>query len=292
MNILRLNPEGGGAPIVIDQAVSRVGRDAASDVHLRDASVSRQHAEIERRGDDWMITDLNSGNGVRIDGKKIHETALLPGQLLHIGNLGFRVEIDRGDDGATMMLGRSPLLEEGSDRTLLAAGPPQFPVVEPVEPPPAESSLLLKAGITAVILIMIAVGAFLYRTSRRPKPVAPVAAVAVTPRPTPLATLTPEPTPAPTPTPTPRPTGTLLITSDLPARVLIDGRVVADLKALGLRTFKVAPGEHIVQFQVDGVQNETVVRVRVNEQTVVRRTADGFAQPSPTAQPSPSPTPR
>jgi hypothetical protein len=292
MNILRLNPEGGGAPIVIDQTVSRVGRDAASDVHLRDASVSRQHAEIERRGDDWMITDLNSGNGVRIDQKKIHEAALLPGQLLHIGNLGFRVEIDRGDDGATMMLGRSPLLEEGSDRTLLASGPPQFPVGEPAGPPPAESSLMLKAGITALILILIAVGAFMYRTSRRPKPPVPVPVVATTPRPTPLAIITPEPTPAPTPTPTPRPTGTLLITSDLPARVLIDGRVVAELKALGLRTFKVAPGEHIVQFRVDGVQTETVVRVRVNEQTVVRRTADGFAQPSVTAQPTPTPTPR
>jgi len=47
----------------------------------------------------------------------------------------------------------------------------------------------------------------------------------------------------------------------------------------------VAPGEHIVRFQAGEAQTETVVRVRVNEQTVVRRSTEaGTVAPSP--QPS------
>ena len=71
------------------------------------------------------------------------------------------------------------------------------------------------------------------------------------------------------------------------ASVSIDGRTVAQLKASGLRRFDVAPGEHIVRFRVGDAQTETVVRVRVNEQTVVRHQAEAAA---PVATPSPLPS--
>ena len=80
MNVLRLHPDGGGPPVVIDQPSMRVGRDSTSDVHLRDASVSRHHAEIEKRDEDWWIVDQNSGNGIRVDGKRTHESMLQSNQ--------------------------------------------------------------------------------------------------------------------------------------------------------------------------------------------------------------------
>lgn len=293
MNILRLHPEGGGPPVVIEQAIVRVGRDAGSDVHLRDASVSRHHAEIEKRGDDWVIVDQNSGNGIRVDGQRTNQANLLPGQQLHIGNLRFRVEIDRGNDGATMMLGRSPLLDDVTDQTLLAGAPPVFP------PPPSEEkapprSLAGPITVGAIILIALAIGLGAYWLDQTAKVEEKAAATpAPTPFPTPVPTLTPEPTPPPTPAPTKRPTGTLLVSSDIATTVSVDGRVVARLKPAELRRVVLAPGEHIIRFESDDVRSETVARIRVNEQTVVRRTAEPTGgAPAPSPSPSASPTPQ
>ncbi len=262
----------------------RVGRDSSADVHLRDASVSRLHAEIERRGEDWVIVDQNSGNGILIDGRRTQQAVLLPGQQLQIGNLKFRVEIDRGDEAATMMLGRSPLLEDAADRTMMG-GPPVFPS----ERKPRTTLWVVTAVITAALLVGLAFAAVAYLSKRRSKPAPRVVATAPTPRPTPTPTPTPQPTPTPTPVPPPRPTGSLLISTDADASVSIDGRVVAQLKASGLRRFDVRPGEHIVRFMADGVKTEMVVRVRVNEQTVVRRVSEVAA---PTPLPQASLTPR
>jgi hypothetical protein len=288
MNILRLHPDGGAPPIVIELSLVRVGRDSASDVHLKDASVSRQHAEIEKRGDDWVILDQNSGNGIRVDGQRTHEAVLLPGQQLHIGNLRFRVEIDRGDDGATMMIGRSPLLESGTDRTLLANGPPVFPKSEPVRRPFVLPVALTVGALVGVVLALVA-----YRAIQRNKTPVSVAARAPTPLPLPVATLPPEPVPTPTATPLPRPMGSLLVSVDVDSQVLIDGRVVAQLKAAGIRRFTVTPGEHIVAFRsaLDGTRTEVVARVRVNEQTVVRREGSSQANPGPPPAPTASTDP-
>jgi DNA segregation ATPase FtsK/SpoIIIE, S-DNA-T family len=49
----------------------RIGRDPSSDVHLNDVSLSRTHGSIEVSGDKVTITDLESSNGIAIDGKAI-----------------------------------------------------------------------------------------------------------------------------------------------------------------------------------------------------------------------------
>ncbi len=282
MNVLRLHPDGGGSVITIEHAIVRVGRDSSCDVHLRDASVSRVHAEIELRGEEWLIVDQNSGNGIRVDGRRVQQAVLLPGQQLHIGNVKFRVEIDRGNDGATMMLGRSLLLEDPADRTMMGA-PPVFPG----ERKPRSTLWMVTGLITVVALVGVALASAKYFSDRRTKEAARATAAAAArsrPTPSPTAIPTPEPTPTPTPVPPPRPTGSLLISTDVDSNVSIDGRVVAQLKASGLRRFDVRPGEHIVNFLSDGVKTEMVVRVRVNEQTVVRRVSEAAG---PTATPSP-----
>lgn len=294
MNVLRLHPANGDPTIVIERAIALVGRDPSSDVHLKDASVSRRHAEITRRGEEWVIVDQNSGNGIHVDGRRTQEAVLLPGQQLQIGSLKFRVEIDRGDDGSTVMLGRSPLLEDPSDRTLMGGAPPAFPPPPlPVEPEPAPRKALWMAGalFAVVAVIGLAFAVVNYVSNQRIEEKKRAAAAAATPRPTPRPTPspTPEPTPTPTPVPVRRPTGSLLVSTDVDATVSIDGRTVAQLKASGLRRFEVAPGEHIVRFKAGDEQTEVLARVRVNEQTVVRYQAE---PPAPTPLPVASITPR
>ena len=286
MNVLRLHPANGDPTIVIEHAIALVGRDPSSDVHLKDASVSRRHAEITRRGEEWVIVDQNSGNGIHVDGRRTQEAVLLPGQQLQIGSVRFRVEIDRGDDGSTVMLGRSPLREDLSDRTLMGGAPPSFPPPPlPVEQAPAPRKALWMAGalFAVAVVIGLAFAVVNYVSNQRIEEKRRAAAAKATPRPTPRPTPspTPEPTPTPTPVPVRRPTGSLLVSTDVDATVSIDGRTVAQLKASGLRRFEVAPGEHIVRFRAGDAQTEVLARVRVNEQTVVRYQAEPAAPPTP-----------
>jgi hypothetical protein len=212
---------------------------------------------------------------------------LLPGQQLQIGNLKFRVEIDRGDDGSTVMLGRSPLLDDPGDRTLLGAAPPVFPPPLPEEKTGRRGLLMAAALVAVVVVIGLAFAVMKRLSDQQLEEQRKLAEALATPRPTPRPSPTPEPTPTPTPTPVPRrPTGSLLISSDVDATVSVDGRTVAELKASGLRRLDVAPGEHIVRFRVGDTQSEVVARVRVNEQTVVRHQQEAGAPPAA------SPTPR
>ncbi|MEO8500078.1 MAG: FHA domain-containing protein [Vicinamibacteria bacterium] len=290
MNVLRLRPDNGDPIITIEHAIVRVGRDPSSDIHLRDASVSRQHAEITNRGEEWVIVDQDSGNGIHVDGRRTQQAVLLPGQRLQIGNLRFRVEIDRGDDGATVMLGRSPLLDNPSDRTLMGSAPPRFPPPLPENIGPGSGkkkwAVVTVAFVAALLLLTFA--AVKYLSDRRLKEAAAKAAAVVPPPPTPRPTPTPESTPTPTPVPTRRPTGSLLVTTDVAAWVSIDGRTVAQLKAADLRRFEIAPGEHIVRFQIGDTKTESVVRVRVNEQTVVKHQSEVPSAPLVTPSPQPS----
>jgi pSer/pThr/pTyr-binding forkhead associated (FHA) protein len=297
MNVLRLHPDHGNPVISIEQPIVLVGRDPSSDVHLKDASVSRRHAEITLRGEAWFIVDQKSGNGILIDGRRIQEAALLPGQQLQIGNLKFRVEIDRGDDGSTVVLGRSPLLDDPSDRTLMGSAPPRFPpppLPAEAEPGPRRGLWMAVALVAVTVVIGLAFAAVNRISRRQLEEQKRLAAALATPRPTPRSTPTPTPEPTPTPTPVPvrRPTGSLLVSTDVDTSVSIDGRTIAQLKASALRRFEVAPGEHIVRFRTGDAQTEVLARVRVNEQTVVRHQAEASSPPPAPVAPPASPTPR
>lgn len=67
----------------------RIGRHASSELQLFDQRISRHHAQIERVGDIYQLVDLNSSNGVYINGQRVHQRATLNDQdELEIGNMG------------------------------------------------------------------------------------------------------------------------------------------------------------------------------------------------------------
>lgn len=74
-----------------------VGRVEDNAFQIAEPSVSSHHAEIILRGNDVVIKDLNSTNGTFINGEKITEAVLKPGQVLKFGSVEMRLE---GKDGA------------------------------------------------------------------------------------------------------------------------------------------------------------------------------------------------
>ncbi|HUA64686.1 MAG TPA: FHA domain-containing protein [Alphaproteobacteria bacterium] len=72
--------------------VTTVGRVEENAFQIAEPSVSSRHCEILLRGGDVVIKDLNSTNGTFINGEKISEAVLKPGQTLRLGNVELKLD--------------------------------------------------------------------------------------------------------------------------------------------------------------------------------------------------------
>jgi serine phosphatase RsbU (regulator of sigma subunit)/pSer/pThr/pTyr-binding forkhead associated (FHA) protein len=76
----------------IEAPLTAIGRSSHCEVHIADASVSRRHAEIVRRGDRFFIRDLGSHNGTRVNGTEVREPFEIdPGDRIEVGDLTLSV---------------------------------------------------------------------------------------------------------------------------------------------------------------------------------------------------------
>lgn len=73
-----------------------VGRVSDNAFEIPEASVSSHHAEIILRGNDVVIRDLGSTNGTFINGEKITEAVLKPGQTLRFGTIDLKLDTGEG----------------------------------------------------------------------------------------------------------------------------------------------------------------------------------------------------
>ena len=84
----------------LESDVIQIGRSSRSAVHLPDATVSKAHAEIVRAGDGWLIRDLGSRNGTRVNGVEARDpTPIKDGDVLEIGKVMVRVGAEASGQG-------------------------------------------------------------------------------------------------------------------------------------------------------------------------------------------------
>jgi chromosome segregation ATPase len=69
---------------------TRIGRAAGCELHIDSGSVSRHHALILAGTREAIIEDLNSTNGVIVNGRKVTRQVLSDGDILTIGEIQFR----------------------------------------------------------------------------------------------------------------------------------------------------------------------------------------------------------
>jgi two-component system cell cycle response regulator len=89
---LRLRRETSGEIVEIDRDTAIVGRHSEADLRLIDPDVSRRHCRIGVEDGMWRIVDLGSTNGVYLNGVRLTEANLYPGDRLRIGSIEFIVE--------------------------------------------------------------------------------------------------------------------------------------------------------------------------------------------------------
>ena len=105
-----------------------VGRVEENAFQIAEPSVSSRHCEILLRGNDIVVKDLDSTNGTFINGEKISEGVLKPGQTLRLGN----VELKLDAPGAPAAASAPPSSPAGTTHSPAPSTP------APATPPPAK----------------------------------------------------------------------------------------------------------------------------------------------------------
>jgi hypothetical protein len=85
----------GGKRLVVGPSGATMGRSRQCDVLVDDANVSRTHAEIRPRGGSWVLTDLGSTNGSRLNGRRLEGPEVLkPGDEIELGTSVIKFELE------------------------------------------------------------------------------------------------------------------------------------------------------------------------------------------------------
>lgn len=85
-----LVPTEGGSPIALDKPIILIGRHQECDITLLTSpKVSRRHCCIVQVGERYVLRDLGSMNGMRVNGHRIVETELYPGDELSVADTTF-----------------------------------------------------------------------------------------------------------------------------------------------------------------------------------------------------------
>jgi len=83
-----------GPSILLDKPILLFGRDLECDVRFDSRKISRKHCCIAQVGDYLAVRDLGSTNGIRINGVRVLEGQLHPGDELTVGNFLYQVRWD------------------------------------------------------------------------------------------------------------------------------------------------------------------------------------------------------
>jgi hypothetical protein len=81
-----------GDRFTLTESVITIGRHPESNMVLADPNVSRNHAEIRPQGDRYVVVDLGSTNGTRVNGVRIDKQTLEDGDEITFGNTRMRFE--------------------------------------------------------------------------------------------------------------------------------------------------------------------------------------------------------
>jgi FhaA, N-terminal domain/FHA domain len=81
-----------GDRFTLAEHVITIGRRPESNIVLADPNVSRGHAEIRPQGDGFLLVDLGSTNGSKVNGVRVDQHMLRDGDEIQFGNTRMRFE--------------------------------------------------------------------------------------------------------------------------------------------------------------------------------------------------------
>ena len=80
-----------------------IGRDCEADIQLDDRWVSRFHCEIDQIDGTLVVRDLHSRHGTYVNGLRVTENLLMPGNRLGIGMSTFLISYERNSSDFSIL---------------------------------------------------------------------------------------------------------------------------------------------------------------------------------------------
>lgn len=87
-----------GVPLVLDKPIILIGRHPECDIQIESRKISRRHCCVAQVSTYLVIRDLDSTNGIRVNGVRVVEGRLKPGDEVTIGNLRYQVSWESHPD--------------------------------------------------------------------------------------------------------------------------------------------------------------------------------------------------
>ena len=84
-----------GKTMRVDKRRVLLGRSRECDIQVDDSNVSRRHAELRQEGSTYWIVDLDSTNGVEVNGKRVKRAKLEPGDTFTVGETEIAFTMER-----------------------------------------------------------------------------------------------------------------------------------------------------------------------------------------------------
>jgi len=144
-----------GPSIWLDKPILLIGRHPECDIQIDSRKISRRHCCIAQVSDYLIVRDLGSTNGVRINGVRVVEGRIAPGDELTIGGNRYRVSWDSIAPEAMLArqqknTARAASPEEEDDERLESSDEP-IPLnesgrprsIKPLPPPSVDESMVL-----------------------------------------------------------------------------------------------------------------------------------------------------
>jgi pSer/pThr/pTyr-binding forkhead associated (FHA) protein len=99
-----------------------IGRVDDNTFQIAEPSVSSHHCEVLLRGKEVVVRDLNSTNGTYINGEKVTESVIKPGQILRLGQVEMRLETDTPAASGKKQIDQTMVMQRGVSLNELEQG--------------------------------------------------------------------------------------------------------------------------------------------------------------------------
>ena len=86
--------DGQRTELPLKPGTNRIGRIDGNDILVPDESVAESHCEVSVEGGIVLVRDLGSVTGTSVNGAAVQEGAILPGEMLRVGNVEFEFQDD------------------------------------------------------------------------------------------------------------------------------------------------------------------------------------------------------
>lgn len=122
VNLILFKKDGSTRSFTLPSTVTTIGRRKDCDFCIPLTCISRKHCEFDMDMERLTIRDLNSKNGTFLNGSRISESPIKPGDLLKIGTLSFGIQIDgRPEDIESMRPADIPAPVKSPERKVIRA---------------------------------------------------------------------------------------------------------------------------------------------------------------------------